>query len=118
MVRPPYARLPQDWAAQAAQHVARQNAADAARAATVHIRTPPPVYSVADPIERPEKMPAHFAARFRAAARQARACYPGIVGDVLADHLFFHADASWLGDPGGSAARLAAHLLDQDREAG
>lgn len=114
-MRPPYAHLPTDWAAQAAQHVVRQQNADAARAAAIHINTPPPVYSVAEPIERPEKLPAHSASRFRAAAVQARTRYPGVVGDVLAEHLLFHVDSGWLGDPKGRAARLASHLLDQDR---
>lgn len=113
-VRSPYAHLPAGWAAQTAQHVARQQNADAARAAAVHINTPPPVYSVAEPIQRPERLPAHSTSRFRAAAVQARTRYPGVVGDVLAEHLLFHADSGWLGDPHGQAARLAAHVLDQE----
>ncbi len=113
-VRPPYAHLPTGWAAQTAQTVERQANADAARAAATYLNTPPPVYGVAEPIERPEKLPVHTASRFRAAAVQARTRYPGVVGDVLAEHLLFHVDSGWLGDPKGRAARLASHLLDQD----
>lgn len=113
-MRPPFAHLPAAWLAQTTQAQARQRSADTARAATTYVHTPSPVYSSADqPTDHPDPLPPHAAARFRAAAVAARRRYPAVVGDVLAEHLLFHADSGWAGDPGGKAGLLAAHLLDQ-----
>lgn len=113
-MHPTYAKAHPGWAVQVAASVERQRHADAARAATTYINTPAPTYSDADPpVAAPDKLPTHSGGRFRAAAREARDRYPGVVGEVLAEFLAFHAEAGWLGDPAGKAAKLAAHLLDQ-----
>lgn len=102
--------------------IPRVDPAELARRATERRRavltTPEPVYAPDDQSTiRPARLAAHDGSRVRAAAVAARRLYPGPVGDVVAEHLLWHADTGWATEPTGQIARLCDYLLGTRRAA-
>ncbi len=109
-VRSPYAHLPATWNALAGQHAARQQNADAARAADTYINTPAPQYSRPDvAIVGPDRREMSEGARIGAAISAARRLYPKAVADALVDVLSWHQSTT----SRVSATSLPARLVDE-----